>query len=139
LLPVHAFDAHPSYAKKVVIITSWVSQRAPATFIPQRLLLILLIRGLHIFNVLLLECVERDLVQTKQRLVGVLDEHVLALVHAKDHIDDSTNNTPTVVEVERHLGSEVAGLIGKHTEDNVVVVVLGVGTGDETTITLELI
>ena len=99
----------------------------------QILLIVIFSRRLHFLDVLLLEGVERHGVQAEKRLVRVLDEDVLALVHAEYHVDDSADNSPSVVEVECHLGGEVTGLVCKHTEDDVVVVVLGVGTGDETT------
>lgn len=95
------------------------------------LLLVILINLSQLDLVLLLERVHGDAVQAEHSLVGVLDEDVLALVHAQDHVDDGADNTPSVVEVERHLGSELAGLVGEHAEDDVVVVVLGVGTGDK--------
>jgi hypothetical protein len=96
------------------------------------LLIILLGRRLHILNFLLLKGVERDRVQAEKRLVRVLDKDVLAVVHAKNHVDNSTNNSPSVIEVEGHLGGEVAGLVSKYTEDDVVIVVLWVGTRYET-------
>lgn len=78
----------------------------------------------------------RHRVQTEKRLVGILDEDILALFRAKNHIDNSTDDGPSVVKVECHLGGKVAGLVGKNTEDDVVVVVLGVRAGYETSILL---
>ena len=101
------------------------------------LFLILLSWRLHLLNIVLLKSVEGYRVQAEQRLVGVLDQHVLALVHSKDHVDNSTDNTPAVVEVECHLRGKVARLVGENTKDDVVVVVLGVGTGDETVAVLD--
>jgi len=74
----------------------------------------------------------RHRVQAEKGLVRVLDKDVLALFHAEYHVDDSTDNSPSVVKVERHLSGKVTGLVGKNTEDDVVVVVLRVGTGYET-------
>lgn len=82
---------------------------------------------------LLIKGVERNLVQTKNLLVGVLDEHVLAVGHLHAHVDDGSHNTPSVVQVEVHLGGEIAGLEGNDAEDDVAVVVLGVGARNETT------
>lgn len=75
-------------------------------------------------------------VEAEKGLVGVLDKDVFALVHAKYHVNNCAHNSPSVVEVQCHLGGKVTGLGGKDTEDDVVVVVLGVGTGYETVIML---
>jgi hypothetical protein len=91
---------------------------------------------LHLLDILLLESVKRNLVQAEKRLVGVLDKHVLAFLHTQHHVDNGADDTPSVVEVERHLRGELAGLVGENTEDDVVVVVLGVGTRDETEVVL---
>jgi hypothetical protein len=117
---------------QIVIITSGVSHWHP-------LFLVIFGRRLHLVNLLFLKSVERHLVQAKQRLVGVLNQHVLALLHAKDHVDNGADNGPSVVEVKGHLRGKVAGLVCKHTEHDVVVVVLGVGTGDETVTVLDTI
>jgi len=73
-----------------------------------------------------------DRVQPDSRLVRVLDEDVLTVVFAHDHVDECADDGPTVVEVEVHLGGEFARLVAEHAEDDVVGVALGVGTGDET-------
>jgi hypothetical protein len=83
---------------------------------------------------LLLESVLRNRVQSQHGLVRVLDEDILAIVHLEAHVSDGSDDTPAIVEVEGHLVSEVAGLVGEHAEDDVVVVVLGVGAGNETVI-----
>ena len=96
-------------------------------------LLVLLVNATHVVGILvLLEGVCGDLVQANGRLVGVLDKDVLAVVLAHDHVDECADDGPTVVEVEVHLGGELAGLVAEHAKDNVVGVALGVGTGNET-------
>jgi hypothetical protein len=97
-------------------------------------LLVLLVNAAHVVAgiLILLEGVCGDLVQADCRLVGVLDKHVLAVVLAHDHVDECADDSPAVVEVEVHLGGELAGLVAEHAEDDVVGVALGVGTGDET-------
>jgi hypothetical protein len=97
-------------------------------------LLVLLVDAAHVVAgiLILLESVCRDLVQANSGLVGVLDKNVLAVVLAHDHVDECADNGPTVVEIEVHLGSELAGLVAEHAEDDVVGVALGVDTGNET-------
>lgn len=98
-------------------------------------LLVLLVEVAHLVGVLvLLEGVRRDLVQADGGLVWVLDEHVLAVLLAHDHVDEGADDGPTVVEVEVHLGSELAGLVAEHAENDVVGVALGVDTGNETVV-----
>lgn len=80
---------------------------------------------------ILLECVIRYRVQTKDRLVGVLDQNILAVIHLQAHVDNGADNTPTVVEIEGHLSGEITRLVGEDAEDNVVVVVLGVRARDK--------
>ena len=96
-------------------------------------LLVLLVNAAHVVGFLvLLEGVCGDLVQADGRLVGVLDKDVLAVVLAHDHVNECADDGPAVVEVEVHLGGELAGLVAEHAEDDVVGVALGVGTGHET-------
>lgn len=98
----------------------------------QHHLLLILFRGcLHLLDIFLLKSMQRHRVQTEKRLVGVLDQYILALVHAKDHVDNGTHNTPTVVQVERHLRGKFPRLVSKDTENDMVVVVLGIGTRHE--------
>lgn len=99
-------------------------------------LLVLLVEAAHLVAsiLILLESVCGDLVQADGGLVGVLDKNVLAVVLAHDHVDESADDGPSVVEVEVHLGSELAGLVAEHAENDVVGVALGVGTGNETAI-----
>ena len=73
----------------------------------------------------------RHRVKSKDRLVGVLNQDVLALIHLETHVDDSADNGPSVVEIKCHLVGEVAGLVSEDTEDDVVVVVLRVCSGNE--------
>lgn len=98
----------------------------------QHPLLVILLNLTQLSLLVLLERVLRHTVQAQNRLVGVLNEDVLALVHTQDHVDDCAHDTPSVVEVERHLCGELAGLVGEYAEDDVIVVVFGVGTGNET-------
>ena len=77
-----------------------------------------------------------DRVQAKEGLVGVFDQDVLALIHTEHHVDDCADNSPAVVQVERHLRGEVAWLVGEHTKNDVIVVVLGVGTRNESAVRL---
>jgi hypothetical protein len=73
----------------------------------------------------------RHSVKSKDGLVGVLNQDVLALIHLETHVDDSTNNGPSVVEIECHLVGEVTGLVSEDTEDDVIIVVLRVCSGNE--------
>lgn len=77
------------------------------------------------------ETASRNLVQSQDLLIRVLDQDILALWSLETHISNRTNNTPAVGEREVHLGSKVARLPAYDAEDNVAVVGLGVGTGDE--------
>jgi hypothetical protein len=79
-------------------------------------LLVLLVDAAHVVAgiLILLESVCGDLVQANCGLVGVLDEDVLAVIFAHDHIDESADNGPTVVEIEVHLGCELARLVAEH-------------------------
>lgn len=87
----------------------------------------------HLVGILvLLESVRRDLVKADGGLVGVLDKHELAVVFAHNEVDEGADNSPAVVDVEVHLAGELARLVAKHAENNVIGVALGVGTGDET-------
>jgi hypothetical protein len=101
-----------------------------------RKLLLILLNRLHLLNILLLKGVHGHGVEAEKGLVGVLDKDVFAFVHAKYHVNNCAHNSPAVVEVQCHLSGKVTGLGGKDTEDDVVVVVLGVGTGYETVIML---
>lgn len=102
-----------------------------------RVLLLRIILGYcgNLFG-LFFERVFRHRVEAENGLVGVLDQNVLAFVHLHAHVDDGADDTPSVVEVERHLRGEVTRLVGEDAEDDVVVVVLGVGAGDESRWTL---
>jgi hypothetical protein len=137
MLLFHASIARPSYAESSNHHELGYLKRHPL-LVFQHLFLILLSRRLHIFNVLLLKSVDGNRVQAEKRLVGVLDQNILALVHSEDHVDNGTDDTPTVVKVECHLRGKLARLVGEHTKNDVVVVVLGVGTGNETVTVLDL-
>jgi len=91
----------------------------------QLLRFLFLFRNLALLH-LLFERVIRNRVQPEDRLVRVLDEHVLTVLHLETHVHNRADNTPPVVEVERHLRSKVTRLVGEHPQDDVVVVVLGV-------------
>ena len=75
---------------------------------------------------ILLESVVRYRVQAKDRLIGVFDQDVLAIIHLQAHVDNGADNTPTVVEIEGHLSGEVTRLVGEDAEDDVVIVVFRV-------------
>lgn len=85
---------------------------------------------------ILLERVPRHLVETNSRLVRVLDKHELAIATAflaipasvLHHIDEGTNDGPTIVKVQVHLRGELAWLVAEHAQDDVVGCVLGAGT-----------
>ena len=94
-----------------------------------RLCLVLLLdRSLLNF---LLKSVVRYRVQAKNGFVRILNKNVLAVIHLEAHVNDGADDTPAVVQVKGHLASEIARLVSKNTQDDVVVVVLGVGSGDE--------
>lgn len=64
------------------------------------LLLLLALRLLNLLLLIVVEAASRHLVQTKDRLVRVLDEDKLSILAlaAEAHVGDSANNTPTVGE-----------------------------------------
>ena len=87
----------------------------------RRILLVLLVDAHLVAGILvLLESVRGHLVKADGGLVGVLDQDVLAVVLAHDHVDKGADDGPTVVEVEVHLAGELAGLVAEHAEHNVV-------------------
>jgi hypothetical protein len=63
-------------------------------------------------------------------VVGVLDEDVFAFGLLEEEISDSSDDTPTVGERDVHLSSKVFGLVVLNTDNDVVGVVLGCGSGD---------
>ena len=112
---------HPS--RTVIILSS--------TFGFAGNVLLLFLFGNLVLLGFLLESVFWHRVEAKNRLVGVLNQHVLALLHLETHVDNSADDSPSIIEVERHLVSEVAGLVCENTEDDVVVVVFRVCSGNE--------
>jgi hypothetical protein len=49
------------------------------------------------------EAASRDLIQSQDLLVWVLDKHVLAFWSLETHISDGSDNTPPIGEREIHL------------------------------------
>lgn len=100
------------------------------------LLPLLVILALHNNLLLLLIIIiieAADFVQAQNRLVGILDQHEAAVVlAAQTHVSDGADNTPAVGEGEVHLGGKVAGLPADDAKNDVLVVGLGVDTGNET-------
>lgn len=80
---------------------------------------------------IVLKGVHGNLVQAQHWLVGVLDEHVLALLTLQAHVGDRADNTPSVGERQVHLLCKVARLPAYDAENDVAIVRLGVGTRDE--------
>lgn len=80
---------------------------------------------------IILKATSRNLVQSQDLLVRVLDQNILALWTLETHISDRADDTPAVGEGEIHLRCEVAGLPADDAEDNMAVVCLWVGAGDE--------
>lgn len=87
--------------------------------------------NLLLLVVLLVEAASRDLVQSQDRLVGVLDEDKLALLALEAHVGNGADDTPAVGEGQVHLVGEVAGLPANDAENNVLIVGSGAGAGDE--------
>lgn len=58
-----------------------------------------------------------------ERLVGVLDEEVLALVKLHADLDEALEDAPHVVHVQVDLRGELLGLVPLDAQDHVVVVV----------------
>lgn len=103
------------------------------------LLILILVLLLGLGLVILLESGSRDAVETQDGAVGVLDENVLldgigGLIGIKttDTVNNGTDDTPTVAEVQVHLSSKLAGLVANNTENNVTSSGAGVGTRNET-------
>lgn len=84
-------------------------------------LLVITILGNNTEFLGLLEGVERNVVKADGWLVGVLDKDVLAIGLLHDHVHKGSDNGPAVVEVQVHLGSELARLVAQNPEDNVVI------------------
>jgi hypothetical protein len=94
----------------------------------------LLLTLLNLLNNLLpiiLKASSRNLIQSQNLLIRVLNKHVFAFVTLKTHISDRADDTPAIGELEVHLLCEVAGLPTDDAEDDVTVVGLGVCAGDE--------
>jgi hypothetical protein len=81
--------------------------------------------------VILIEAASRDLVQSQDRLVGVLDEDELALLALEAHVGNGADDTPAVGEGQVHLVGEVAGLPADDAKNNVLIVSSGAGAGNE--------
>jgi hypothetical protein len=83
---------------------------------------------------IIVETASRHLVQTEDRLVGVLDEDELGILAlaAETHVGNSANNTPTVGERQVHLVSEITGLPANNAQYDVLVIGAGSKTGDKT-------
>src|SRR5690349_14276290 len=73
----------------------------------------------------------RDRVETDDRLVGVLDEDILALWQLQGQVDNSLDNTPSVGHLQAHLRSKLLGTADLSSENSVAGSILGVGTRDE--------
>ncbi len=97
----------------------------------------LLLNLLHLLNNLTLalslvfKASSRNFIQSQDLLIRILDEDVLALLTLETHINNGSDNTPTVREREVHLVGEVTGLPTDDAEDYVAIVGFGVRTGDE--------
>lgn len=81
--------------------------------------------------VVLVEAAGGHLVQAEDGLVGVLDQHVPAVVALQAHVGDGAHDAPAVGQRQVHLVGEVARLPAHDAQDDVLVVLLGVGAGDE--------
>jgi len=81
---------------------------------------------------IIIEAAGGELVQAENVLVGILHQDELAVFGLlQAHIGDRPDDTPAVGQLQVHLVGKVSGLPADNTEDNVLVVGLGVGTGDE--------
>lgn len=81
--------------------------------------------------VVLVEAAGGDFVESKNGLVGVLDEDELALLALEAHVGNGADDTPAVGEGQVHLVGEVAGLPADDAEDDVLVVGAGVDARDK--------
>ena len=80
---------------------------------------------------IILKAACRYLVQSQHWLVGILDEHIFALLTLETHVCDCAYDTPSVGERKVHLLGKIARLPSNNTEDDMSVIGLGVGTGYE--------
>ena len=113
---------HPSSSNLPPPILLLLSQPPPSFLLHLDLDLLLL----H-----LLESARRHLIKPQQRLIRVLDKHILALIHLQAHIHNRAHNAPSVREVQVHLLGELARVVAHDAEHDVPVVDLGGGAGDE--------
>ena len=104
------------------------SKTPPLFFIPTRL------RPLNFFAVLLLKSPHWNLIQSQQRLIRILHQDVLAILHAPAHVHDRPNDAPSISEVEIHLLGEFPRVITDDAEDDMSVRDLRRSSGYETVI-----
>ena len=57
-----------------------------------------------------------------------LDQNVFTIRHDSAHVDDGTNNTPSVGKVQVHLVSELFWLVSRDTQNNVLASIFWIGT-----------
>lgn len=81
----------------------------------------------------------RDLVQPQDLLIRILHKNILALFALQAHIGNGTDDTPSVGEREVHLVGKVPGLPSNDAKDDVTVVCLRVGAGNESVISQRMI
>ena len=62
--------------------------------------------------------------------VRIADEAEFALSLLHDEIDDGTDNTPTICQIDIHLDGEISRLVPLSTEDNMSVIVFRACTRD---------
>lgn len=80
------------------------------------------LRPLHFsLPVILLKRPRRHLIQPQQRLIRVLNKHILPLLHVPAHINNRPHDTPSISEIQVHLLSELAWVVAYDTEDDVLV------------------
>ncbi len=80
---------------------------------------------------IILEAPGGNFIQSQDLLVRILDQDELAFFTLETHVSDGADDAPSVGQAQVHLLSEVAGLPAYDAENNVLVIGLGVCTGDE--------
>lgn len=78
---------------------------------------------------ILFKTTRRNLVEAENALVRILDEDKLAVLALQAHISDSPHDTPSIGQLKIHLVCEILGLPSYDTQDNVLVICLGVCAG----------
>ena len=102
------------------------------------LLTLFLLYCLPFFSILL-ERIFRHRVESKDLLVRVFHQYILAFLHFKAHVNNCTDDAPSVGKVQGHLICEISWLVRKNTKNNMVVIVLWVTPRNKTAVKISAV